>query len=325
MAALLFQRPEALLALALLPFLWLLWRRARLRVEHTRAVLAGGEGADGLSAAKLRRADLLRGALRVAALAALLVGLSGPSLAQPGALSAASVPVVFVMDVSASMGATDVAPDRLGAARRAAERIALLVPASRTGLVAVAQDAVVLCPLTEDRGAFLDLLGRATTDLMSGGGTRLSVGMEQARTLIERDAGAGVAVLLSDGEDYEEPPVLSADLGRMRRGGILTHTVLVGSPEGAVLAGAVSPEGPDEPVVSKARPEQMSDWAAAGGGRAWAMRPDGLDALPSRPEEVIPRRLVRLAAARDGALTPLAVYCYVAAAVLLATDRLLGA
>jgi len=324
MASLCFQRLAVLAALAILPILWMLWRRACRRVDHACAVLLDGQDTAGLEMRKLRRANLLRGALRTAAMGALIVGVSGPSLAQPGALGRASVPVVFVVDVSASMAAADVTPHRLGAARQAVAHIASLMPASRTALVAVAEDAAVVCPLTDDREAFLTLLAQVSTDLMSAGGTHLAAGAEQAERLIERDAGAGVVVLVSDGEDHEEPPSLPDRLKRMRREGILTHTVTVGTAEGAALEGVLALERPGEAVVSKARPEQMSDWAAAGGGRAWAVRLNGLSGLPSGAEQVVSSRLATLAATKQGMLRSLSVYCYLAAAVLLAAERLLG-
>lgn len=310
-----FQRPAALIGLAALPFLWLLWSRACRVVRRFQHLSGGPASAAEPDRTSTAGANAARGALRLAALASLIVGLADPAAFAPGALSPASVPVVFVLDVSASMEARDVEPDRLAAAREAIAHLCSLVPAGRTALVALAQDAAVVCPLTADRAAFLDLLAQARTDWTGAGGTRLLPALRKARDLIIRDGGAGVVVLLSDGENHGESP--HRILEQMRRDGIALHTVVVGSREGMKLEGR-----PAEGVITRAQPEQMAAWAAGGGGRAWAVTPRG-KSLPMQAEELVARGAVRAAALQAGAGRPLSPYLYLLAAILLIADRLL--
>lgn len=316
------QKPVALGALAFVIVLGLLWWRACRRAGSSRKSLPDGKDED--LQTRLRRADALRGALRIGALAAVIVGLAGPEAFRLGALSGAHldrVPVVFVLDVSASMEGTDVQPDRLTSAKNAIARICSLLPGARTALVAVAEDTAVACPLTGDTHAFLDILSQMRTNWMGAGGTRLSGGVQKARTLIARDGSRGVVVIVSDGEDHGEP--VEPLLRQMERDGVITNTLVVGSPGGATLE-ALPVAGTSEPVVTKANPERMAAWAALGGGRAWSVTPAG-SSLPSRAEDVVPLAALKEAAREAGDATFLAPYFYLLAAMLLLADLLLRA
>jgi Ca-activated chloride channel family protein len=114
-------------------------------------------------------------ALYLTAFAALLV-----SLARPQAL--VRVPreqatVMLVMDVSGSMEATDVQPNRLSAAKSAAQSFLDQVPSAfQVGLVSFASEARTIAPPTTDRVA----VRRAIDSLRSAGGTAMGDGLEHA-------------------------------------------------------------------------------------------------------------------------------------------------
>jgi len=303
-----FERPALLVALAVVPVLGLLWRRACRGAAVTTTHLAGRDSS---------RANAARGLLRLSAVAALVVAAAGPVAFSPAEATRGAAPVVFVLDLSASMNAADVEPDRLTRARRAVEHICSLLPAaSRTALISCAGDAVVTCPPTADRAVFHSLLGALHADRGGGGGTQLASGLSVASDLVERDGGPAAVVLVSDGEDHGPDPAPLAR--RMRRDGGIVHTVVVGSPEGVELRGVLL----DEAVLTRARPERMARWAAAGGGGAWSVSP-GRTALPDSPRAVAPRRLDRTAARRQGlgrGLSPVLCTC---AALLLLGEMLL--
>jgi Ca-activated chloride channel family protein len=309
------QHPILLAGLALVPVLALLWRRAAGRARRAARALGTGDEADA------PQHNAVRGAMRIAALVALLVGLASPVALRRDALVPGLAPLVFVLDVSASMTAGDVEPDRLTAAREAVERLAVLADGARTALVAAAEDAAVVCPPTEDADAFLSLIGQARGDWMSARGTALLPALKAARRLIADDAGAGVVVLVSDGEDHGEPP--DRLLGEMRREGIVVHTLVVGSREGVELAELPAAGTAEEAPLTRARPERMAAWARAGGGRAWAVGP-AERSLPVHTAEVLPTGALKRAAARQGVGTPLAPYLFVLAAALLVLEPMLG-
>lgn len=111
--------------------------------------------------------------------------------------------VVLVMDVSDSMEATDVAPNRLAAAESAAEAfLDELPPAFRVGLATFAGEAQLVVEPTQDRQDVMDALA----DLTTSRGTVIGDGLTEALDVIEairEDAGEtpAAALLLSDGRD----------------------------------------------------------------------------------------------------------------------------
>ncbi|MFO8006831.1 MAG: VWA domain-containing protein [Candidatus Brocadiia bacterium] len=298
------QRPAFLLGLLLVPVLAWLWARAAGRVR--RACRALGVPT---------RPNAARGALRLVAFALLVVGGAGPVWMGADGEEAGGAPVVFVLDVSRSMSAYDAEPNRLAAARGTIERIAGLLPAARTALVAAAGDGLVVCPPTRDRAAFLTVLRATDAEMMSDRSSRLSAGLGAAARLLERDGGPGVVLLLSDGEVHGDDPAEA--IRRMRRQGSVLHTVVVGTEQGGELP--ATPGG--SAVRTQARPEAMAAWAAAGDGTAWRAGQTG-ERMPTTPVQVVSRALQRRAFVERGGGRGLSHWLYLVAALLLVAAQL---
>ncbi len=300
-------RPGMLGLLVLVVPLALFWWLGCRRAAIASRALVGGSA----------RGNALRGALRLGALAAVLGGLASPALLDAGALRSASVPVVFLIDVSASMEATDVPPSRLERAQGAVRDICALLPAARTALVATAGDAAVVCPPTTDREAFFNLLGQSRTDWFIDRGSRPRPALGETVELLSAEGqGPGAIILVSDGEFHAAPQ--PGDLRRLVGGGAVLHTVTVGSEGGALL-----PAAPGRPaVMTRARPDRMRRLAEQGGGRHWRVGPAQVS-LPRRREDILPPRVTGSAARRSGKGLRLAPALYVLAALLLAAERLL--
>ena len=117
-----------------------------------------------------------------------------------------NVDVIFVLDVSKSMSATDVPPaaTRLQLAKRKISSIKDLIINDRIGLVVFSNRAYTLCPLTIDKNAFDFFLDDVDTEIISSGGTDIAAAITKAvdnfhyRTETEK-----VVVLVSDGEEPE--------------------------------------------------------------------------------------------------------------------------
>ena len=120
--------------------------------------------------------------------------------------------VVFVLDVSKSMLAEDLAPNRLERAKIAIHDVIDSLQGDRVGLVAFAGSAAVKCPLTLDYGFFSMMLDNISTDSISRGGTMIG---DAIRTVLDqvldgRKKQYKDIILITDGEDHESFPVEAA-------------------------------------------------------------------------------------------------------------------
>jgi Ca-activated chloride channel family protein len=232
--------PLALLGLVLVPlaalgYWWVQRRRARYAVRFTNLDLLASvvERSPGW-----RRH--LPPALALLALAALVVGVARPQ-------ASVNVPreegsVVLTIDVSGSMRATDVEPDRITAARAAAKGFVEALPDSvRVGLVAFSSAVEVAAAPTTDKQDVLD----AIDDLDADGGTALgdaiAVSAESARDALpdggEADGegpAAAAVLLLSDGANTQgarQPDDAADEAAEL---GVPVSTVALGTDEGSV-------------------------------------------------------------------------------------------
>lgn len=144
------------------------------------------------------------------------------------------VDVVFVLDTSLSMAATDVVPNRLFVAQTLVRRAVQALPGHRVALVQAEGDGVVMVPLTAD-GAVVDLLLDAVLPgSLPTPGTELAPSLRRALALYPEEGDKHRAmVVLSDGEDHgtglEEMAEELADAG------VVVHAVGVGTREGKPL------------------------------------------------------------------------------------------
>ena len=149
------------------------------------------------------------------------------------ATSRESANIVVALDVSRSMLAADVAPDRL---ERAKSEIRDMLPSfstHRVGLLAFAGRTTVLSPLTMDHGFFRLVLDSASPRSVTLGGTNLGDVIRRGTQLLEGQEGPKAMILISDGEDHDSYPLEAAEAAR--RAGVVIVTVGFGSESGAPI------------------------------------------------------------------------------------------
>lgn len=198
------------------------WRARSRRVHHARAWS---------SEAERKARGYGRGAPFVLGLAALagLVALAGPRGGR-GEITARTkaLDVVFAMDISRSMLAEDVEPNRLQHSIREARRLAQDLEGDRMGLIGFAGRSYILAPLTVDVGAISLFLDGLDPDIASQGGTSLGAVLSQGRSLL----GAGeegadrVLVVFTDGETLDSLPETIDQAKALGKSGV--RLVLVG-------------------------------------------------------------------------------------------------
>jgi Ca-activated chloride channel family protein len=273
----------ALLALA--PLLWaalLVLDRARAR--RLDRLLGGRAPARG-GARRARR----RGAGRALAATGLLLALAAALDAAPAAVGggAGGPDVVLCLDVSRSMLATDLAPDRLGRARGEIRALAEHAKGDRIGLVVFAGEARPLVPLTRDLRSLAEMALAADPLSVKKGGTDLGAALDAALALLG-DRRPAAIVLVTDGEDLGGSGLEAARRCALR--GVAVHCLGLGTALGGKIAegGAFLKDRSGAEVVSALDPAGLRRIAEAAGGafvengslsRLW----DAEIAAPERP------------------------------------------
>lgn len=148
-------------------------------------------------------------------------------------VSLRGVDLFVLLDVSRSMTAEDVAPNRLERAKSDVRDLLAQLPGDRVGLIAFAGKPVVMAPLTTDQGFFRMVLDEIDTGSAPRGGTLIGDAIRAALAAMpehrDRDQ---VIVLITDGEDHESYPEEAAKQGAAR--GVKIFTVGLGkAAEGA--------------------------------------------------------------------------------------------
>jgi Ca-activated chloride channel family protein len=141
--------------------------------------------------------------------------------------------VVFILDCSRSMLASDVMPNRLQRARLAILDFMRRHTHSRVGLVAFAGEAFLQCPLTFDYGAFEDALMAVDDRTIPLPGTDVGGALEEGFRALEKDSRQKLLILITDGEDLEKGGVRKAE--ELGKKGVTVFAVGVGTPAGAEI------------------------------------------------------------------------------------------
>lgn len=148
--------------------------------------------------------------------------------------SVEGIDIMMAMDVSTSMLAEDLKPNRIEAAKSVAASFIADRPNDNIGLTIFAGEAFTQCPMTTDHTSLLNLLQGVRTDIASKGliedGTAVGMGLANAVTrLKDSKAKSKVVILLTDGSNNagEISPLTAAEIARSL--GIRVYTIGVGT------------------------------------------------------------------------------------------------
>lgn len=259
--------PFHLLALLLLPILWLIFRGR----SSTPASLSFSDHA-GLRSIADSRWRLCRGFDLIAFI--LLV----VALARPVALDRVVTPpvegkdIIIALDVSGSMEALDFQPkNRIESAKGVIERFVQGRRSDRLGLVFFAKDSFLQVPLTTDYAMFVNLLRRLETGVIDDG-TAIGNGLGLALSRLEgSQAKSRLVILLTDGDNNSGNISPETAAGAAKELGVKVYTILIGTDKPVPF-----PAGKDifgrqtfRTVPMKINPELLKNIAATTGGRAY--------------------------------------------------------
>ena len=144
------------------------------------------------------------------------------------------VDVVFALDVSKSMLAEDIAPNRLEKSKQIISKIIERLGSDRVGIIIYAGNAYPLLPITTDHAAAKMFLQNANPDLVSSQGTAINEALDLARTYYNNDDQTNrFLIIISDGEDHQEETKQVAQ--NISNEGVKVYTIGVGSENGGPI------------------------------------------------------------------------------------------
>ncbi|NCQ26793.1 MAG: hypothetical protein AUJ96_10175 [Armatimonadetes bacterium CG2_30_66_41] len=224
-----FANPSALHLLFLVPvlcvLLWLAFRQKRRVIEQ----LGNLELIRKMSVATSPRRQVAKAVLVVLATTLALLALARPQIGTKlMTVKRRGVDIVIAIDVSSSMLAEDLKPNRLEKAKREVAGLIDRLQGDRVGLVAFAGTAFVQCPLTLDYGAAKMFLDYLDTDLIPLPGTAIGKALKVATAAFDkRERKHKVIVLVTDGEDHDSKPEDAAKAAQQQ--GVRIYTIGMGS------------------------------------------------------------------------------------------------
>ena len=172
--------------------------------------------------------------LLISAVAGLAVALARPQWGETAEVARAlGEDILFLIDSSRSMLATDVRPNRLARAKLAMLDFLQRHARGRVGLVAFAGQAFLQCPLTFDHDAFREALAAVDDRTIPIQGTDIGRALDEGFHAMEKNARRKVMVLLTDGEDLAKSGLQTAQAFAEK--GIVVYAIGVGTASGTPI------------------------------------------------------------------------------------------
>ena len=229
------EEPIYFYILAIIPaivviFLLVLWWKKRTQKKFANAVLLK-KLAPNSSIFK----SVLKLIMLSLGIAFLVVALVNPKMGSKlKTVKREGVDIVFALDVSRSMLAEDIAPNRLEKAKQIITKIIDNLGSDRVGVIIYAGNSYPLLPITTDHAAANMFLQNANPDLVSSQGTAINEALELAKTYYNNDEQTNrFLVVISDGEDHQEETKQVAQ--NLANEGIKIYTVGVGTEKGGPI------------------------------------------------------------------------------------------
>ena len=144
------------------------------------------------------------------------------------------VDIVFAVDVSKSMLAEDIAPNRLEKSKQLVTQIINNLASDRIGIIAYAGKAFPQLPITTDYASAKMFLNNMNTDMLSSQGTAINEAIKLAKTYFDDEEQTNrVLIIISDGEDHSEEAAAIAE--EANEEGIRIFTIGVGDLKGGPI------------------------------------------------------------------------------------------
>ncbi len=254
--------------LVVMYLLVVVWKRKKQKQFADLALL------EKLSPEKSKFKPVLKILMICLALSFLILSLVNPKMGtQLKTIKRQGVDIVFALDVSKSMLAEDIAPNRLEKAKQIISKIIDKLGSDRVGIIIYAGNSYPLLPITTDHAAAKMFLQNANPDMVSSQGTAINEALRLAKTFYDDDTQTNrFLFVISDGEDHEENANSIAK--ELLNEGIKTYTIGVGTSKGAPIPIkrngkfiGYKKDNKEEVVITKLNVETLKTIAGKGDGK----------------------------------------------------------
>lgn len=260
--------------LGIIPVMVLLFLLLQVWKKSAQREFASPKSLKRLAPNQSRFKSLLKLILLLIGLSFLTLGLVNPKIGTKlETVKREGVDIVFAVDVSKSMLAEDIAPNRLEKAKRLVSEIINQLASDRIGIIAYAGQAYPQLPITTDYGAAKMFLQAMNTDMLSSQGTAINSAIDLATTYYNDEEQTNrVLFIVSDGEDHSGGSTLDAVEGAIENG-IRVFTIGVGKEKGAPIpikrngiVESLKKDNQGEVVISKLNEGVLVEIAEEGNG-----------------------------------------------------------
>lgn len=220
----------AAIPLALVVFLlFMLWKK------RTQKRFAQAEAFSKLSPNRSNFKTILKIIVLCVAFLLLTIALINPRIGtKTEEINREGVDVVFAIDVSKSMLAEDIAPNRLEKSKQIVNQLLNRLVGDRVGIIGYAGSAFPQLPITTDYNAARMFLSTMNTNMVSSQGTAIAEAIELSKTYFSEDnPSSRVLIVISDGEDHQGNTDAIATLAASE--GIKIITIALGKPSGGPI------------------------------------------------------------------------------------------
>lgn len=227
-----FANPEYLNFLFLLPVFILVYIFNEVRRKKAFNRLGNSELINKLTPEKSITRPLIKFIIQLFAFSTALLMMARPQFGSKiEEVKKQGVEVIIALDVSNSMLAEDIQPNRLERAKQAISRLVDDLENDKIGLIVFAGDAYTQIPVTSDYVSAKMFLSTINTDIVPKQGTAIGAAINLGiRSFTPGEGKSRAMILITDGENHEDDPVAAAS--EASKAGIVIHTVGIGSPEG---------------------------------------------------------------------------------------------
>lgn len=267
-----FAHIEYLYALAIVPILFMFFIYTRIRRKKALARFGEKEIVEQLMPNASNSRPVIKFLVWMLALSAIIIAVARPQFGTKlETVKKQGIELIIALDVSNSMMAEDIEPNRLERAKRAISQLVDRLSDDKIGLIVFAGDAYVQLPITTDYTSAKLFLNAVSTSIVPRQGTAIGAAIDLARNSFSPQfTGNKAIIVITDGENHEDDAVEAAS--EAAENGINVYTLGMGLPQGAPIPvyrngqQDYRRDNDGQVVITKLDEQMLQEIAAAGNG-----------------------------------------------------------